>query len=141
MRRSSQLDSHLFADGDVFQTEVLGRCKAPFKGHMQWREAAEQVRKHQPAKKTQIVEALEREFEQNGLPVVFYTAVGSALDYFHGVDGYFEFRGVVVTIDVTINSEKTSAKADLVVHPDDLKNIRVLAARIGREFVTKMQRR
>ncbi len=46
----------------------------------------------------------------------FYTAVGSPLDFFHGVDCFFCFKGKIVTIDLTINSSKQVAKADLVVN-------------------------
>lgn len=50
-----------------------------------------------------------------------FSAVNSPLDFFHGVDGWFEFRGRVVTMDVTVNRRKLSAKADLVIRPDDLE--------------------
>ncbi len=140
MRRSNTLASHLFADGHEFEVECLGRCQARYSGYLSWTEAAEQVRKHQPAKKTKMVAALEREFERRGVPARFCTAVGSAMDYHHGVDGYFDFCGVMVTLDVTKNAEKTVGKADVVVHPDDLADIPVLAARIGREFIAKMQK-
>jgi hypothetical protein len=66
--------------------------------------------------------------------------VRSALDVFHGVDGFFEFRGVVVTIDVTINPNKVCGKADLVVSGDDFEDLPALAARIAREFATKIRR-
>lgn len=50
----------------------------------------------------------------------FYTAVGSSLDRFHGVDAFFEYntsdgKSVRVTIDVTINPNKDRYKADVVL--------------------------
>lgn len=62
------------------------------------------------------------------------------MDVFHGVDGFFEFHGIVVTIDVTTNPNKDSGKADVIVHPDDLENLSTLAGRIAREFITKQRR-
>lgn len=49
-----------------------------------------------------------------------FSAVNSPLDFFHGVDGWFEFRGRVVTMDVTTNPHKLSAKADFIIRPEDL---------------------
>lgn len=141
MSRTTQFHSRLHQDGCAYEIEVLGRCKVPYRGYLTRDEAFEEVRKALQAKRTDIIIALQREFEHNGLLVPFYTAVGSALDIHHGIDGWFEFRGEVVTIDVTMNPEKMVAKADLVIHPDDLKRLSELAARIGRVFITKMQRR
>ena len=52
--------------------------------------------------------------------VRFYTAIGSPLDFYHGVDGVIEFSlpdgsAFVVTIDITTNPEKLEYKADIVV--------------------------
>ena len=141
-KRCNTLDSRLFQDGCQFEEEVLGRCMVRYSGYMQWAKAAQLVRNHQPARKTEILAALEREFERRvGEQVPFYTAVGSSMDFDHGVDGFCEFRGVVVTIDVTKNPEKTCGKADVVVHPDDLENLPALTARIARVLVSKIERR
>ena len=50
----------------------------------------------------------------------FYTAIGSPLDFYHGVDGVIEFSveggdALLVTIDVTTNPEKDAYKADIIV--------------------------
>lgn len=49
----------------------------------------------------------------------FFSALGSPLDRWHGVDGFFEWRGTVVTIDLTIDPTKVGYKADMVVHESD----------------------
>ncbi len=59
-----------------------------------------------------------------------FSSVNSPLDYFHGVDGFFEFRGRVVTFDVTTNCHKLSAKANFVLHPDDFEENRPVVARM-----------
>ncbi len=138
--RVNTLQSRLFQDGADFEVEVIGSATIKFTGYMTFAAAVQAVRTHQPARKTATVVALEREFERRGMKVPFYTAVGSSLDFHHGVDGFFEFNGVVVTVDVTINPTKEVAKADLVVHPDDLENLPALAARVAAEFVRKIER-
>lgn len=49
-----------------------------------------------------------------------YTAVGSQLDYWHGIDGFFEFKHegktIRVTIDVTSNPQKDKTKADVLLY-------------------------
>lgn len=49
----------------------------------------------------------------------FYTVLNSALDRYHGVDAFFEYKGkdrsILLTIDVTSNPSKDSYKADVVL--------------------------
>ena len=49
----------------------------------------------------------------------FFSALGSPLDRFHGIDGFFQWRGTVVSIDLTIDPQKVKYKADIVVHESD----------------------
>jgi len=121
--------------GHLFEEEVLGRCRVRHHGYMRWRDAAKLARTSQPARKTPTAVRLEREVSrQLGEAVVFFTAVGSPFDLFHGVDGFFEFCGTVVTIDLTMNPHKDSGKADLIVHRDDLGDLVAIAARVVREL-------
>lgn len=54
----------------------------------------------------------------------YYTAVGSALDKYHSIDGFFEFQVdpenpkdiVCVTFDLTTNPNKNDYKADFVIY-------------------------
>lgn len=130
--------------GHLFEEATLGRCAAICQGYESWRKAVEEVRKHQPRQKRPAAVRLENEvvkcFGKLGMSVKFYTAVRSTLDVYHGVDAFFEFRGVLVTIDVTINPNKDCGKADVIVHADDFENLPALAGRIAREFATKMRR-
>lgn len=52
--------------------------------------------------------------------VALYTAVGSPLDFFHGIDGFFEFHGKVVTLDVTADPHKDEHKADVIIQLGDI---------------------
>lgn len=127
--------------GHLFEEEVLGRCRVRHNGYLRWREAATLARASQPTCQTATVALLERIVSKKiGAAVRCFTAIGTPLDYFHGVDGFFEFHGTVVTIDVTHNPHKDTGKADLIVHPDDLGDLSELAARVAREFATKLSR-
>jgi len=49
----------------------------------------------------------------------FYTAISSHLDFYHGVDAFFELdlgggNTITATLDVTVNPNKTAHKADVV---------------------------
>ena len=65
----------------------------------------------------------------------FYTAVGSPLDFFHGIDCFFEFRGLIVTIDLTVDPKKLVGKADLVLNVSDQSTaVLVGAAAVARQM-------
>ena len=141
LHRCHTLHSRLHQDGCEFEEATLGRCSAPCCEYVSWSCAAEQVRKHQPARKTDTVKALESEFERRlGIPVRFYTAVGSAMDVYHGTDGFLEYKGFIVTLDVTMDPNKACGKADMVVHTDDLANLSALAGRIACALLSKFER-
>lgn len=132
----SLFDSRLFQDGCVFEVEVLGRCMCKCTGKPEKQTAFAQVRQHQPTRKTSTVVALECAFENAlGMPVRFYTAVGSALDFYYGIDAFIEFNGQIVTIDLTMNDEKVCGRADVIVHKNDLpKLLGILASAMLSKF-------
>ena len=138
--RSSAMQSRLFQDGADFEVEVLGRSTIRFHGYMCFEAAMQEVRKHQPARKASAISAIEREFEKRGEKISFYTAVGSALDYYHGIDGFFVFRGMVLTVDVTLNPEKTVAKADIILGEEIRDPARAVVA-IVTKYLNKTERR
>jgi hypothetical protein len=106
--------------GEQFQVEKLGKCQARCKGYREWRDALDEVKRFQPEYKTNFVRMLEGLLTRRlGVEIRFYTAVYSALDIFHGVDAFIEIGEVIVTVDVTINPQKTAAKADVVYHAED----------------------
>ncbi len=124
--------------GGLFEATLLGRCRAPYRGKVEWQVDAELVRRLQPPRKSGIIVALEREFERRGLPARFFTAVGSGLDRHYGTDGWFELWGCVVTIDVTINLNKFDTAADVLIHEGEFEKPSMLAARIAAVFVAKL---
>lgn len=123
--------------GHLFEEATLGLCPAMSNGYMPWHAAVEAVRKNQPRQPRPAIARLEKEIARYGFAVKFYTAVRSTLDQFHSVDGFFDFDGVLVTIDVTTNPNKVTGRADVIVQADDFENLSGLADKIVCELKMK----
>ncbi|MFA4995977.1 MAG: hypothetical protein WC536_02420 [Patescibacteria group bacterium] len=138
--------------GGILEEELLGRIESEgevslknLKKYIKYRQAIDLVKKIQPKDSdpsdpepyfasdlfAELAEDLELEDYGN---LRYYTAVGSRMDFFHGVDAFFEWelddgRIVQATVDLTMNSEKEDYKADLVIQVKDddldLENNRV----------------
>lgn len=126
-----------FISGHLFEEATLGLCPATSCDYMPYHAAVEAVRKNQPRQPRPAIARLEKEIARYGLPVKFYTAVRSTLDQFHSVDGFFDFDGVLITIDVTMNPSKVTGKADIVIQADDFENLSGLAEKIICELKMK----
>ncbi|MFZ2523396.1 MAG: hypothetical protein WAW92_03355 [Minisyncoccia bacterium] len=115
--------------GKISETELFGNLKFE-KGKEQFeyiprRAAFDAVREMQPfdpsdpgpdfanAVHALIFEKLEIDADE----LKYYTAVGSPLDVYHGIDAWFEYKGKIVTIDSTLRPDKDEHKADIVFHP------------------------
>lgn len=104
--------------GRQFEKEFLGHCLWHWQGNVPFEKALNRVKESQPWDPTDP--GLEANSLANNLhayvclelgledwsQVALYTAIGSPLDRWHGVDGFFEFKGEVVTIDVTTDPRK-----------------------------------
>ncbi|MBI4714269.1 hypothetical protein HY771_03755 [Candidatus Uhrbacteria bacterium] len=133
-----------FYTGRMNETDVFGRFRpskdfedayraiAKENGFVAYKTALDLVRKHtdqdpvnpiQPfAKELRIavIDALSLETEEQMDRLKFYTAVGTAADIFHGIDGWFEYTDddgnkIIVTLDVTTNPKKETWKADVII--------------------------
>jgi hypothetical protein len=131
--------------GRIFEEEVLGHCTVQWDGrtYLRYREAMDLVRMHQPWLPTapsqflprQLHAAVAKALGVDTQKIALYTAVGSPLDRFHSVDGFVEFEGSVVTIDVTINRHKDAYRADVILSEDDVENnFTTVAGRISEAF-------
>jgi hypothetical protein len=49
-----------------------------------------------------------------------FLAVGTPFDHWHGVDFFFEYEGIVVTVDVTIRPGKDKYHADILITRNDI---------------------
>lgn len=101
----------------------------------------------------QEIEKLLKQDISSDFKVYFYTAVGSHLDRWHGIDAFFEIieenkNSVIVTLDVTSNPNKDSYKADVIItvsrdgiDPGDAdyrEHIEEYAKLIESEYLTKI---
>lgn len=106
--------------GQLFEDEVLGSCVVSWSGYMAFKEAKRFARDNQPKVmcnhacrfRQAVASVMSVELEK----VSIFTAVGTPLDKFHSIDGWFEFDGLTVTFDVTLSTHKVRYKADVVVH-------------------------
>ncbi len=117
--------------GRIFEEEILGACLWSWRGagYLSYSRCVREVMRHQPADPADpknraandlhflVAEALgEEDCSQLGL----YTAVGSPLDRFHSVDGFFLWNRAVVTVDLTCNGKKETYRADFIIHKDEV---------------------
>ncbi len=116
------------SSGTIVERELLGRIKQASDSphYIDRHKAFARIRRLQPEgsdphdPKTDFAAVVMTEIEKLlGVPgqdrVQFYTAVGSTLDRHQGIDGWFEYNGDVVTIDITLNPHKgPEKKADIV---------------------------
>lgn len=131
--------------GHLFEAEVFGTCRPiRWSGYVHFKEALRLVRRHQPDQPTPTVSKLRtliaRELDTVRGEVGFFTAVKSPLDFLHGADAVAVFNGHVVTIDVTLDPNKDSYKADVIVCADDLEDLKEVAGRIARRIQERQKR-
>ena len=126
--------------GKLFEWEVLGPCLVTVSGYLPYMDAMALAREFQPWDPTDPENRAGSDLHANvalalGLDDWFelslYTAVNSPLDLFHGVDGWFEFNGRIVTLDLTRNPTKTSSNADIIIQESELDDLVSLGKRIA----------
>ena len=109
-------------DGADIERAVFGSIieKAPDE-YAPYTEALAYVKENQPSVfgRSEIVKTLRARVAQLGTdrdnPVRFFTAVGTPLDTYHGVDAFFEQGIKRVTLDISLR-EKEAYKADILMH-------------------------
>jgi hypothetical protein len=121
--------------GQLFEWEVVGRKKFAFDGnYLKWREALNWVIRNQfiidndPTEpNTLMLSDLQFTVADtigvDANQVRIYSALGSAFDFFHGVDLFITYEGRMVTIDLTINESKRASgyKADVILSEGDFE--------------------
>lgn len=109
--------------GKILEEEILGSCTVSTEGYLRFREAMEVARRSQPRTLThegrQLRDGVAQELGVRSSEVAMYPGVGTPLDRFHGIDGWFEWQGIVVTVDVTMNPHKDEYKARVIVSGRD----------------------
>lgn len=123
--------------GRLFEEEVFGKClNKDGKKRASKKDSIEFAKKNQPwsdpsdpepkvANKLHALVAIALELGDDWSELKFYTGVGSPLDYL-GIDGFLQFaEGKIVTIDVTMNTEKSKEDkddADLILSDETIEN-------------------
>jgi hypothetical protein len=130
--------------GRLFEEEVLSVCsvnRVEWDGtkYVSFQKSCTMVRKHQPAAlpiaARRLKNRVAEQIGNGGEKLELFTAIGTPLDIFHGVDAFFEFNGIVVTIDLTRNPNKDSGKAHFILTEDDVTtNLLETASRVAREI-------
>lgn len=148
-----QYERDYLGQADIRSQEFLrefDRCKQPsekpgFNYWMNYRDSMELAKKFQPIDKSDpekkrvdpanprapllrdIKEALIDQMDlsdKEADELKLYTAVDTPLDYLHGTDAFIEYKGIVVSIDITKKMSGTGKKADVIITeelpaPDD----------------------
>lgn len=116
--------------GKQIESDALPRCSWQSKDYLPYQKALTLVKESQSWDPTDpptralndlhylLAEVLEVELGE----VKVYSAVGSPLDYFHGVDLFLEFGEVTITVDLTANPKKIEHRADFIIQADVLED-------------------
>lgn len=121
--------------GQLFEWEVVGRRKFAFDGHyLKWREALNWVIRNQSMIDNDPLEpntlmlsdlqfTVADTIGVDANEIRIYSALGSAFDFFHGVDIFIAYEGKIVTIDLTVNESKRASgyKADIILSERDFE--------------------
>lgn len=136
-------------EGNDAETAILGRVASASDRFMRFDEAIQFVRnaKQVPPTLPHLADLRRRVASQLGLQphqIRYYSAVGSPLDKYHGVDAILEANGRFATLDVTLRPEKTHSKSDATLllqrrhdggyEPDPTsldETVRVLSAKLS----------
>ncbi len=115
--------------GRIFEREVLGECRFRCQGYLTFQSSVRGVLGNQPyaphnppGEVGNFRAAVAAEMRGLGLnpdSLRIYTAVGSPLDHFHRIDGFFSFEGIIVTLDLTVNRHKDMTRAKVLVTGED----------------------
>ena len=137
----------------LFGSPTIGKEKN--EEYMPFEQAVEFVKQHQPdpMKRSRMVKDLRTRIADlctdATVPVKFFTAIGTPLDVYHGVDAFFQQGEHIVTVDISLR-EKESQKADvlLIASFDKAGNAVVsegemlgAASQIAAKFNEKLHRR
>jgi hypothetical protein len=113
-----------------FREDKMTRSRIEYQPYQQALKAVKEIQPGDPSDpKTRFANDLHATIcELMGLEnysqLKFYTSVGSSLDHFHGIDGFFELHidernpknTIIVTIDITMNPNKGEQyKADHII--------------------------
>lgn len=144
-------------EGEDIERGFFGQAGKKFNGelvYMSYKRAMESAMESQPNRLPYFTQRLLSKMDE-AYPALagrinFYTAVGTSFDVYHGVDAFFKLQDHVVTLDVTSNSTKETAKADIVVqtgYDEDggidftEEQMEMLVTKVGKMFIDKITKK
>ncbi len=140
--------------GHLFEEEAFGCVRSAARANGEYkpyRQALEEVKANQPWDPTDPNVRFANDLHALVALVLglidwaelrIYTAIGSDLDRWHGIDAFFEFGGARVTLDVTLNRHKLDYgyKADFIVGEEAVENASVRQER-AQEIAHELRQR
>lgn len=112
------------AAGSDVESALLGTPNIPREkrhdGYLSFDKAVDFVKEYQPnpLERSRAMKELRHKVAalctDDRTPVKFFTAIGTPLDVYHGVDAFFEQGGRVATMDISLRA-KEIGKADVLV--------------------------
>jgi len=114
--------------GHQFEWEFVAEFRSPWDGsYMPFRQALEVVRRNQPSQVVhdegrRLLEAIAQELSVSVEELKFFTAAGGncALDWFHGIDAFIDFRGLIIPFDFKMRKADTRRNV-FFVRPSDVE--------------------
>ena len=126
------------ADGADFEQALLGSAidipEGEHDHYLSFKDAIEYTKEHQPSifDRSEWIKDLRARISEKctdkDTPVKFYTAVGTPLDIYHGVDAFFEQGGRIATVDVSLHEKEQKADVLLIGGFDEDGNITISEA-------------
>lgn len=117
--------------GNQFEEEFISVAQVKVTWHglyMPYEASMNIVRRNQKPNSALCAEGLKfrdeiaRQMGVSADELSFYGSHKTCLDIKHGVDLFIDWKGITVTVDLTMNPNKESYKADVIVTPTDVEN-------------------
>lgn len=114
----------LYSTGREFEKTIFGKClwEKDWLIYTPKRECVQEIIKKGESETPTIL--FIKKFVQKRLKrkVKVYSSLKSPLDLWHGIDGFFICGKHIITIDATLNREKTKKKTDLFIRQSDMED-------------------
>ncbi|MCG2695295.1 hypothetical protein L6261_04440 [Candidatus Parcubacteria bacterium] len=124
--------------GKIHEELYFGKCPWQSNEHEEWFECFKRIIRIGHQEGTLFTESFYKEIAwrlgySNNNNIEFFSAIGSPLDLFHGIDGFVvvwldekKCNAKIVTLDITLKGEKDVLKSDFLITPPALNNTTLL---------------
>ena len=114
----------LYSSGSEFEKTIFGECKwkKSISNYIPKRECVKKIIEKGESDEPTIKFIIKKASSRLKKPVRAYSALGSPLDWWHGIDGFFICSNHIITADATLNKNKVEKKADIMIRMIDIEN-------------------